>query len=876
MTITAPTITKDDVDRWLDANPVAALPSLSYEDFLREKVNFDRSFGFAIDRSEINPMLKPHQADIVRWAVKGGRRAIFAAFGLGKSFMQIETLRLITKHRGGRSLIIAPLGMRHEFILDGAKLGVDVTFIKTAAFGLPETGMFVTNYESVRDGKIDPNLFTATSLDEASVLRDYGSKTFQTFLHLFKDIQYRFVATATPSPNRFKELSHYAAYLGIMDSGQILTRFFQRDSSQAGNLTLHPHKEREFWLWLNTWACFIQKPSDLGYSDDGYELPELDVRFHRVEVTDGEVRLDADGQAVLFANGALGLSGAATEKRNSLPARVEKLADIVAASPEDHFVLWHTLEDERKAIKKAVPEAVEIFGSLDLDEREDRVVKFSNGGSRILATKPSLSGSGSNFQRHCHRAIYAGIDFKFNDFIQSVHRLHRFLQTEQVQVDVILAESEESVIEILLAKWEQHKKLTASMSEIIREFGLDAGAISEALTRTMGVERVEASGTGWLFALNDCVLETRDYMDTDSVDMILSSIPFGTQYEYSPSYNDFGHTDDNGHFWAQMDYLTPNLLRVLKPGRVAAIHVKDRILFGNVQGTGNPTVQPFHAETIAHFQKHGFDYLGMHTIVTDVVRENNQTYRLGYTKMRADASSMGMGMPEYVLLFRKPQSDRTKGWGDERVTKDIYDPTKDVDEGNNPEDGYSLARWQIDAHAFWRSSGDRHLTPEELAMLKPEDMSRLFTEQTKHAVYDYESHVKTGELLAGRKRLPSTFMSLAPASWHPDVWHDVNRMLTLNSEQARRNLTMHICPLQFDIVDRLIIEKTNPGELVYDPFGGLGTVPVRANKLGRKGRAAELNPESFRDGIKYLEAGERKHEMPSLFDLIDLAMDEAS
>ncbi|MEC5149262.1 DNA methyltransferase [Cryobacterium sp. GrIS_2_6] len=155
-------------------------------------------------------------------------------------------------------------------------------------------------------------------------------------------------------------------------------------------------------------------------------------------------------------------------------------------------------------------------------------------------------------------------------------------------------------------------------------------------------------------------------------------------------------------------------------------------------------------------------------------------------------------------------------------------------------------------------------------------MSRLFTEQTKHEVYDYASHIKVGELLAGRKRLPSTFMSLAPASWHPDVWHDVNRMLTLNSEQARRNLTMHICPLQFDIVDRLIIEKTNPGDLVYDPFGGLGTVPVRANKLGRRGRAAELNPESFRDGIKYLEAGERKQEMPSLFDLIDLAMEEAS
>jgi hypothetical protein len=152
-------------------------------------------------------------------------------------------------------------------------------------------------------------------------------------------------------------------------------------------------------------------------------------------------------------------------------------------------------------------------------------------------------------------------------------------------------------------------------------------------------------------------------------------------------------------------------------------------------------------------------------------------------------------------------------------------------------------------------------------------MSRLFTAQTANSVYDYESHVKTGELLAGRKRLPSTFMSLAPASWHPDVWHDVNRMLTLNGEQSRRNLVMHTCPMQFDIVDRLITEKSNPGDLIYDPFGGLGTTVFRALKLGRRGRAAELNPVSFYDGVKYLEAESAKQDMPTLFDIIDVAME---
>jgi hypothetical protein len=341
------------------------------------------------------------------------------------------------------------------------------------------------------------------------------------------------------------------------------------------------------------------------------------------------------------------------------------------------------------------------------------------------------------------------------------------------------------------------------------------------------------------------------------VDLIVTSIPFSNHYEYTPSYNDFGHTDDNDHFWAQMDFLTPQLHRVLKPGRIYACHVKDRILFGNVTGAGVPTVSPFHAEALFHGVKHGFDYMGMITVVTDVVRENNQTYRLGWSEQCKDGTKMGAGSPEYILLFHKPQTDRSKGYADVPVTKDKVD--------------YTRARWQVDAHAFWRSSGNRPLTSDELAELPGDQMSRLFTDQTLREVYDYESHIKIGEALEGKGALPATFMSLAPGSWHEDVWHDVNRMLTLNGEQKRRNVQMHVCPLQFDIVDRLINRYSNEGDLVYDPFGGLFTVPLRALKLGRRGRAAELNTGYFLDGVKYLEAEERKQDMPSLFDLEDLA-----
>jgi DNA modification methylase len=541
--------------------------------------------------------------------------------------------------------------------------------------------------------------------------------------------------------------------------------------------------------------------------------------------------------------------------RNSMAMRVAKAKELVDESPNDHFVLWHDLESERHAIKKAIPEAVEVYGSQDLDERERRIVAFSDGECRLLATKPILSGSGCNFQRHCHREIFVGVGFKFNDFIQSIHRVQRFQQTERVRIDIIYADSEDGVVRVLKDKWKQHEELTRKMEEIIREYGLADAAIADAMRRSMGVKRMEASGVGWTAVNNDTVEETRS-MESDSVDLIVTSIPFSNHYEYTPSYNDFGHTDDDEHFFEQMDYLTPELLRVLKPGRICCVHTKDRINFGNVTGKGIPSVQPFHAECIEHYIKHGFDYIGMITVVTDVVRENNQTYRLGWTEACKDMTKMGAGSPEYILLLHKPQSDRSRGYADIPVT--------------HSKDEYSRARWQVDAHAFWRSSGDRILASDEISALDMSSLSKSFTASTLRTIYDYECHVRIGEELDGEGHLPSTFMSLAPASWAPDVWTDINRMLTLNTSQSQKGRVQHVCPLQLDIVERLIERYSNPGELVFDPFGGLMTVPYVALRMGREGRGHELNTQYWADGVKYLEAEERRQAMPTLFDIESL------
>jgi DNA methylase len=837
---------------------------MDYQEFLKAKASFDYRFStITASDADVHPLLLPHQRAIVRWAVEGGRRAIFAAFGLGKTMMQLEIVRITSAHAGLPGLIICPLGVRQEFAHDARMLGIPTRFIRRAeeipADDTPGT-IYLTNYESVRDDRLDVTVFSTVSLDEASVLRSYGSKTYQTFMTKFDQTPFRFVATATPSPNRFKELIHYAGFLGVMDTGQALTRFFQRDSTKANNLTIYPHKEQEFWLWLASWSIFLQRPSDLGFDDTGYDLPELDIRLHEIATVDPYANVQVDrqtGQSMLIRDARMGVVGASKEKRDTLTERLAKVAELVAEAPDDHFILWHDLEAERHALKRLIPEAVEVYGSLDLEIREQRVIDFSEGRSRLLATKPELSGSGCNFQRFCHRAIFAGIGFQFNDFVQAIHRIHRFLQPERCRIDIIYAESEREVLKILLEKWENHKELTTTMSNVIREHGLNQMSIQDALQRSLGVERVQVAGEGWMVANNDTVAEL-EHLDDNSLDMIVTSIPFANHYEYTPSYNDFGHTDNNEHFWAQMDFLTPGLLRALKPGRIYACHTKDRIKFGNVTGAGVPTVSPFHAEALFHGMKHGFDYLGMITVVTDVVRENNQSYRLGWSENCKDSTKMGVGSPEYILLFRKPQTDRTRGYADTPVTK-----TKET---------YSRSRWQVDAHAFWRSSGDRQVTPEELAELPVDQVYRIFTKASLEQLYDFESHVTVGEMFDGRGQLPSTFMLLNPGSRHPDVWHDVNRMLTLNTEQSRKALAMHVCPLQFDIVDRLINRYTNPGDLVYDPFGGLFTVPLRALMLGRRGRGVELNAAYFADGVKYLQAAEAKLGMPTLFDVLDVVI----
>lgn len=981
---------------------------MTYDAFLRSKVIVAPESGFDVEPSEVSPALKPHQRDAVCWACKGGRRALFESFGLGKTAQELEWCRLVVKHTGGRALIVLPLGVRQEFTRDAVKLlGMEPpqyvrTMEEAEAAASP---ILLTNYERVRDGDIDPSAFTACTLDEASVLRSFGSKTSQMFLVKFFKTKYLLVATATPAPNQFKEIVHYSGFLKVASSMQIFNRFFQRNSSKAHEPTLFPHKIEEWWLWVSSWALMLTSPADLGYDATGYDLPPMEIRTHVLPPTAGTA-LDKDGQCRMEINQAASLKDAAHEKNRSLPARVKKAKEIVDSDPDAHFILWHDLEEERREIERTFPvryyghwqeyrdgnpkgmelyerhyscyhykdgrerklfvgpgekmvlmtekqdalfvwrkfkddsgetgincavfrnesdilsselileaekiaagrwpgerlytyvdrEAVQslnpgycfqcagwtrcgttksgliifekkasqetlsgtaglesIYGSMDYDERERRVIDFSEGHSRLFATKKSLSGQGCNFQRHCHRAIFVGIDYEFNDFIQAIHRIYRFLQSEKVIIDIIYTEAEDGIYRALMKKWEQHNTMQQKLREIVQKYGLSERLAAIRMARSIGVDRVEFKGKAWTAVNNDCCEETAQMPD-NSVGLIVTSIPFSNQFEYSPSYNDFGHNADTEKFFQQMDFLSPQLLRILKPGRVFACHVKDRTLYGNVTGMGMTTIEPFHALCIQHYMKHGFAYFGMIVVVTDVVRENNQTYRLGWTEQCKDGSKMGVGCPEYILLFRKLPTDRSTAYADDPVVKS--------------KEEYTRAQWQIDAHGFWRSSGDRLISKEELMKADVSKLQSLYRKYSRETVYDYDAHVELAKKLDEDGHLPATFMVVAPGSWTDQVWDDINRMRTLNTTQSQQGRVMHVCPLQLDIVDRLINRYSNEGDLVLDPFGGLGTVALEAIKAKRRGYTIELNNDYFRDAVGYLRDYEDTScQTMSLFDL---------
>ncbi len=832
---------------------------MNYEDFLKKKVIIAESFGF--EPLWEAPKAKPHQTDICNWALRGGRRAIFASFGLGKTFMQLIVAKNCILKENKPFLIACPLGVVGEFKRDNRKLGsgLEIKYITdTDSINTYEPIIYMTNYERIRKGDIDANKFCGVSFDEASILRNLQTETTNYILQYFRQIPYRFVATATPSPNDYIELLNYADYLGVASRGHLLTRFFKRNSTKAGDLQLLKNKKQEFWEWIFTWAVFINDPSDLGYDSEGYSLPELNVVEHCISYEPESQTTDKFGNPIIFKDLSKSLLEVSREKRDSLEHRIEYSVNL-ARDINRNVIIWHHLEDERRLLEKAFPDAASVYGSQPNWKKEELLIDFSDGKYPQLLTKSKIAGSGCNFQEYCSDAIFAGIDYKFNDFIQSVHRIYRFGQTKEVNIHIVFTDSEQDILKALKEKWRKHNELQAEMTAIVREYGLSNDLIRSQMERQIfksGDKTVIGNATLYNND-NTIVLQDKNEIPDNSVDLGVTSIPFGDHYEYSDFYNDYGHNDGNEEFFKQMDFLTPNLLRVLKPGHVFTVHVKDRIRYSYQNGTSFTTIDDFSGQTVAHFVKHGFYLMGKITVTTDVVAENNQTYRLGWTEQCKDATKMGVGLPEYVLIFRKAPTSMENAYADEPIVKSKEDYTVDL--------------WQLDAHAYWRSSGNVLLDVDELVKHDMSFVHKMWKKYQQEGLYDFEEHKTLSRKLDKKGKLSRKFMTVPPISNSEFVWDDIQRTNTLNARQVSSKKEKHICPLQLDIIERLINRFSNPGDVVFDPFGGLFSVPYKALQMGRKTIAIELNSEYYKDGLFYVKSMYEKMNMPTLFDVLEMS-----
>lgn len=426
---------------------------MSYSEFLASKDAIAAVVGIDNPKFKASSLF-PFQADIVRWALRRGRAAVFADTGLGKSRMQISWADAVASHTGGKVLILAPLAVASQTVREGEAIGIDVRYARSQA-GV-EGAITIANYEMLHH--FDPLSFDAIVIDESSCLKDFTSSTRNEIIESFAATPFKLPCSATPSPNDFTELGNHAEFLGIMRRTEMLSKFFTHDGGSTQDWALKGHAKEAFWRWVCSWACLVKRPSDLGYDDAGYILPPLEMFEHVVKATADQAR----AQGLLFAQSAVGLTEQRQARKASLSDRVKLAVDIVAAEPDEAWIVWCELNDESDALTSSIPGAVEVRGSQKDDVKEALLTGFANGDHRVLITKPSIAGAGLNLQR-CARMVYVGVTHSFEQFYQSARRTWRFGQKRAVKSHIITSEIEGSVLANLRRKEQEASKLAEEM-----------------------------------------------------------------------------------------------------------------------------------------------------------------------------------------------------------------------------------------------------------------------------------------------------------------------------------------------------------------------------------------------------------------------------
>jgi superfamily II DNA or RNA helicase len=663
-----------------------------YEKFLQRKSVTDPATGMGFV-PPLHSGLFDFQRDIVSWALRRGRAAVFADCGMGKTIMQLEW----AKHIPGRVLILAPLAVASQTVREGKQFGIDVIYAREGGAHLGK--ITITNYEML--DRFDPSMFTGVVLDESSILKSYDGKTRTAILDAFAKTPFRLACTATPAPNDYMELGNHAEFLGVMSRVEMLSMFFVHDGGETQKWRLKGHAESEFWKWLASWAVCIRKPSDLGYEDGDFVLPE--IIMHQVTV-----KVDEPTSGFLFPVEASSLQERLQARRDTIAERVAHCA-AVANSTDDPFLIWCNLNEESAQIKASIAGAIEVKGSDSSEHKEKAMLGFSNGDIRALVTKPSIAGFGMNWQ-HCNNMAFVGLSDSYEQFYQAVRRCWRFGQKKPVNVYVITAETEGAVVANIKRKEADAMKMAESMVEHMKE--LNKQNIKGASREKSEYVRDVKEGDGFTLHLADCV-EVAQHLPDDSLHYSVYSPPFASLYTYSNSDRDMGNCKDDSVFMEQYRFLVREMYRATMPGRLVSFHCMN--LPTSKQNHGYIGIRDFRGELIRLHEDEGWIFHSEVCIWKDPVTAMQRTKALGllWKQIKKDSCMSRQGIPDYLVTMRKP------GENPERV-------------GHTAED-FPVELWQRYASPVWmdinpsdtlsyrearENDDERHICPLQLQVIE--------------------------------------------------------------------------------------------------------------------------------------------------------------
>lgn len=769
---------------------------MDYASFLESKGLADPSTGF--ESGSLGSYLFDWQCEVVRWALRRGRAAIFADCGLGKTPMQLEWAQRVCERSSedsgtGRVLILAPLAVSAQTAREGDKFGIPVS---THPWHVgPAPGINVENYERLHH--LDPADYAGIVLDESSILKAYDGKTRRLIQEFAQSIPFRLACTATPAPNDHAELANHAEFLGVMSGREMLALFFKQDGNTTHKWRLKGHAAAEFWKWLASWAVALRSPADLGFDDEQIRLPPLNMHSIVVESPNAGVGLfNAEAQTLQERQQA---------RKVSIDERVAAIAGRVnadgcscaetarpnggAPDPSDsacngheQWLIWCNLNAESEALCKAIPDAVEVKGADSAEHKERTMLGFADGNVRVLVTKPSIAGFGMNWQ-NCARVAFVGLSDSYEQFYQAVRRSWRFGQNRPVECYVVTAEAEGAVVRNI-----ERKEANAAlmMKEIVAHMnGLSFG---QAQRDVAPYDPESQAGAGWTLHLGDCVERLQEVAD-ESVGLSVFSPPFPGMYVYTNTSRDMGNVASQAQMVEHFGYLIPELLRVLKPGRTVAVHLTQGVAFKG--SDGHVGIKDFRGAVISAMESGGFHYYGEVCIDKDPQLKAIRTKDSGlmFKSLATDSARMHMALADYILQFRKP------GENPEPIRAGVSEKYKNAD-------GWiTQQQWIEWAAPVWQRQSGKYP-------------------------------------------------------------HGIRETNVLNVRVARDEKDeRHLCPLQLDVIERCVKLWSNPGDLVLSPFAGIGSEGHIALRFQRRFVGVELKRSYFETACRNLEASEQQLEL---------------